>query len=173
MRASVPIALLFVAITGCARSVPQRSAAKATRPTPAPGTLASAASFSQVYPLADGCAYIHADDESFWYICGGSAARVSGLPASDLTDIFPMADGSALLRDDVAHKFYSLRGVVASEVTVGTPSPAPVPAASRMPYLSGFHFVTSAASSRVAADAVDTAEAASTPLEDPEDDDGG
>ncbi len=146
------VLLFFVAFAGCTRSASPRAGEKATRPTPAPGTLASAASFSQVYPLADGCSYVHAFDDTLWYICGRSAARVSGLTHSNLAEFYPLADGSALVLDDVAQKLYSLRGAEASEVTEGSPSP-PATAAGNLRYLSGFHFVTSAANARRAADA--------------------
>ena len=149
--------------TGCRRPAPPRSSARAARPTPVPGSLESAAFLSQVYPLASGCSYVQARQGTFWHICGHSATRVTGLPVSVSAEVYPLADGSALILDNSARAFYSLRGAQASRVTEVAPSD--VPSAGALAYPGGFHFVTSAANARLAADAEDRAESALGPTE--------
>lgn len=172
MRLSIGVALV-ACLAACARPVPPQNTTKVARPTQSRGTLASAALFPEVYPLADGCAYVHSSDEPSWYICGGSAARVSGLLEIVLANISPMADGTALLCDEGAQKFYSLRGAEGHEVTEGSPSPASMHSEVGPLHLRGFHFVQAGANAKSAAEAAESAEAASAQPEAPDEDERG
>ena len=161
MRTVTFLGGLFIA--ACNRDPSPPAAGPAANPTPAPGTLAASASRPDVYPLANGCAYIRASKEPLWYVCGDTAGKLSGLSLSAFAKIYPLADGTALAVNRNSGKLYSLRGTEAVEITEGVPSPPPSAIAGSPARQSGFHFVSAAQQSRRAEKAE-----ADRPIEGPE-----
>lgn len=136
------LACIFLAgLAGCSDSRP----AKSTQVGPAKGTFAYAAGHtSDVWPLADGCAYIRAITEAqLWYVCEGTAVKVTGEPLPDLADIYPMADGGALLAQYGGSMIW-LKGATATLVKESNSTPKRQ--ASINP--SGFYFAAAAAKSQ-------------------------
>lgn len=76
----------------------------------------------QIYPLADGSAYLASYVGPVFHISGRVAQRVEGLPEeSRMYDLVPLADGSALLSNRFGNppELYSLRGTQATPVALG------------------------------------------------------
>lgn len=82
--------LTFMAVA-CKRERPQPS----TNPFGTP--FREAVATGEVTPLANGDAYLKSPFGRIFYVSGGLAQQVQGLPADAQRELTPLADGSALL----------------------------------------------------------------------------
>lgn len=104
-----------------------------------------ALSSNDVYPLADGGAYLVADfnDETKIYFLSDSSAQLVTLPkTSDSADIYPLAGGDAYLAlaPDAKTQMYHLVGVTATLVTDKLPPAQAV--LSKKPFADRFAWVS-------------------------------
>ena len=117
-------------------------ACKRDPPKPAPIALSSfeeTIDFGEVYPLADGNAYVSSFRSPIYYIANGVATRIVGLPPGTSGEITALADGTALFLPTMAKppKLYWLQGSAASVVAEGSQIGANAP---RALSLAGFLF---------------------------------
>jgi len=122
-------------------SCDKSSASKALRnPDVNLSDLQKAIKSGELYPLATGDAYLVAENKVF-FISGGEAVRVKGLPSSlILMEVHALADGSALLKDGFSDLpvLYHLRKDVATKVVEKEGS---LYGKTQIPNLGAFHFV--------------------------------
>jgi hypothetical protein len=111
--------LLILGFLACQQAQKPEHGAKPSVPE---SQFQQALSLGEVHALANGTAYVSSLLGGVFYVTGGVAERVKGLPPKSGGDLTPLADGSALLatRFTKPAGLYWLRGVEATVVTEGT-----------------------------------------------------
>lgn len=89
----------------------------AAKPTP----FEEALMLGEIYPMADGTAYLASLRGALFYVNGDTAEMVTGVPTESFGELTALADGTALylLSFDDSPKLFRLRGATASPVVEG------------------------------------------------------
>lgn len=153
MRALGVAVFAVVFLIGCDSH--NRSTQARVRAAPE-GTFDSAIDSPDIYPLADGCAYIQgSSDPALWYVCSSKAMKVTGANIAGGSSIYPLADGGALavsISDDFkTTALIAIKGSSATLVAQGYIEPKQA-SLSNERMKAGFFFATSAAKAQRDAD---------------------